>query len=93
MEIKFTIKERRTVRNGMAFDLYYRWKGIRYRPLLGYNLTLEEAQREAFSMIQKIHAGKFQMVLEKGDSTFEDLLPLYWSLNTKTGWTRCGQGG
>ncbi len=78
MEIKFTIKERRTVRNGMAFDLYYRWKGMRYRPLLGYNLTPEEAQRAGFSMIQKIQDGKFHVALKKEDSTLEDLLPLYW---------------
>jgi integrase len=78
MEIKFTIKERRTVRNGMAFDLYYRWKGIRYRPLLGYNLTPEEAQRAGFSMIQKIQAGKSDTRWEKEVTTFKDLLPLYW---------------
>jgi integrase len=78
MEIKFTIKERRTVRNGMAFDLYYRWKGIRYRPLLGYNLTPEEAQRAGFSMIQKIQAGKLDTRWEKEVTTFKDLLPLYW---------------
>ena len=78
MANKITINKRLTVRNGTAFDLYYRWKGMRYRPLLGYNLTPEEAQQEAITMIHKIQAGKFHMALEKGGSTLEDLLPLYW---------------
>ena len=55
-----------------------RWKGVRYRPLLGYNLTPEEAQREAFTMIQKIQAGEIHMAFEQGGSTLDDLLPLYW---------------
>jgi hypothetical protein len=37
--VRIIIRTRQTKRNGVAFDLYYRWKGQRYRPLLGYNLT------------------------------------------------------
>jgi hypothetical protein len=49
----YTIKTRRT-QKGMAFDLYVRWKGQRYRPLLGYNLTKEQAEEAAIAMIAKI---------------------------------------
>ena len=57
MEFKFRIMTRQTKRHGLAFDLYIRWKGVRYRPLLGYNLTSEEAQQAALLMLQKIQSG------------------------------------
>ena len=45
--VKIFIKTRQTNSRGLAFDLYYRWQGLRYRPLLGYNLTKAEAEAVA----------------------------------------------
>ncbi len=74
-----TIKTRQTKRQGLAFDLYYRWKGQRHRPLLGYNLTKEEAEQRALAMIAKIQAGdQAQSKSSSSSPTFRDFLPLYW---------------
>jgi len=71
----YTISKRPT-NKGIAFDLYYRWKGHRYRPLLGYDLSPEQVQQRAIELIQRIHfqrAEKPRSVL-----TLRDILPLYW---------------
>ncbi|NGZ98469.1 MAG: hypothetical protein CV089_20490 [Nitrospira sp. WS110] len=47
----YSITTRKT-QKGVAFDLYFRWKGQRYRPLLGYNLTKEKAEEAAIAKIQ-----------------------------------------
>jgi len=44
----YTITTRQT-NTGIAFDLYVRWKGKRYRPLLGYNLSQEDADQRAIA--------------------------------------------
>ena len=49
----YTITKRRT-NKGLAFDLYFRWKGQRYRPLLGYDLSPDQAQQCAIDLIHKI---------------------------------------
>lgn len=68
----------------MAFDLYFRWKGVRYRPLLGYNLTKEQAEETAIAMITKIQGQSDASHRIHGTRTLRDLLPLYWdSFNVK----------
>ena len=71
----FTIKRRQTQR-GEAFDLYYRWKGQRYRPLLGYDLSPEEVEKKAIELINKIHVGEDEK--PRSLLTLRDVLPLYW---------------
>ena len=73
----YTIKTRRT-QKGLAFDLYVRWKGQRYRPLLGYNLTKEQAEEAAIAMIGKIQRDKQHVTPRHVSPTFADFLPLYW---------------
>jgi integrase len=74
----YTISKRPT-KNGLAFDLYFRWKGVRYRPLLGYNLTKEQAEEAAITMIAKIQRGEPSPVAPRATSpTLKDFLPLYW---------------
>jgi hypothetical protein len=51
----YKIVPRSTKDHGVAYDLYYRYKGKRYRPTLGYDLTREQQQKEATEVIKKIH--------------------------------------
>ncbi|TAJ25122.1 MAG: hypothetical protein EPO64_08620, partial [Nitrospirae bacterium] len=77
--MQITIKTRPTKRQGLAFDLYYRWKGERYRPLLGYNLTKQEAEQRALELIAKIQTGNQLEAQPKSLSpTFRAFLPVYW---------------
>ncbi len=74
----YTITKRST-QKGVAFDLYYRWQGVRYRPLLGYNLSSDEAERLAIEMIGKIHQGKQDLSASANVSpTLQEFLPTYW---------------
>jgi integrase len=75
--MSYTITKRRT-QKGLAFDLYYRWKGQRYRPLLGYDLTPEEAEQLAISMISTIHRGEQAPPSRIHASTLRAFLPTYW---------------
>jgi hypothetical protein len=75
--MKFTIRTRQT-KKGVAFDLYVRWKSQRYRPLLGYNLTKEQAEQTAIAMIAKIQHPSQPGLPQPGSVTFKDFLPLYW---------------
>ena len=50
----YTITKRRTTK-GIAFDLYFRWKGQRYRPLLGYDLS-----PISFTVCHRPHSTKFK---------------------------------
>ncbi len=80
------IKTRATKRTGLAFDLYYRWKGQRYRPLLGFDLTPEEAEERAAAMIQKIQHGMQSSPMSPPTKTtppptgphLQDVIQLYW---------------
>jgi len=68
----------RQTKQGLAFDLYIRWKGQRYRPLLGYNLTKEQAEEAAIAMITKIQRNEQQAAPRHVSPIFADFLPLYW---------------
>lgn len=74
----YRINTRKT-NQGTAFDLYARWKGKRYRPLLGYNLTKDQAEQAAIAMIAKIqHSEPSTAAALSTSQTFKDFLPLYW---------------
>jgi integrase len=75
--MSYTISTRPT-KKGLAFDLYFRWKGIRYRPLIGYDLTKEQAEQEAIKLIAKIHAGSQEQQVRHSQRTLRDLAPLFW---------------
>ncbi len=71
---------KRPTKKGIAYDLYYRWKGQRYRPLLGYDLNKEQAKEAAIAMIAKIQRIEQQAAPRHVSPTFADLLPLYWQM-------------
>jgi integrase len=73
---KYTITTRPT-KKGVAFDLYVRLNGRRERPLLGYNLTKEEADNAAEDMIAKL---KKQAILPTPSTfpVFKDFIPVFW---------------
>ena len=73
----YSINKRRT-QKGLAFDLYYRWKGQRYRPLLGYDLSPDEAEQLAIAMISTIHRGEQSPPSRSRAATLRDFLPIYW---------------
>ena len=78
--MSYSIK-RRLTKKGIAYDLYYRWHGERYRPLLGYKLNVDEAERLAIDMIGKIHRGELRKAgnnAEEARLTFSSFLPTYW---------------
>lgn len=75
--MKYTITTRQT-KSGTAFDLYVRWKGQRYRPLLGYNLSKDQAEEAAIQMIAKIQAKSVTPERPHSGRTLRDLLPLFW---------------
>ncbi len=76
--MKYSITTRKT-QKGVASDLYVRWKGQRYRPLLGFDLTKEQAEQAAIAMIAKIQQPKPVPVSPRAVSPFfKDILPLYW---------------
>ena len=76
--MNYSITTRQT-NTGIAFDLYVRWKGKRYRPLLGYNLTQEQAEQAAIAMIAKIQQPEQSPTPARAVSPFfKDLLPLFW---------------
>jgi integrase len=68
----------RKTKKGVAFDLDYRWKNVRYRPLLGYDLIPDEAEQEAIAMIAKIHAGPSRAEDRRGEATLRELTSLFW---------------
>lgn len=73
----YTISKRPT-KKGLAYDLYVRWKGVRYRPLLGYDLTKEQAETAAIAMMAKIQAESITQERPQSERTLRDLLPLFW---------------
>ena len=64
---------------GTAFDLYIHWKGQRYRPLLGYNLTKDQAEEAAIAMIAKIQTQPAPSNSRQDRRTLRDLVPLFWT--------------
>src|SRR6185503_5873830 len=75
--MKYTINTRKT-KKGMAFDLDVRWKGARYRPLLGFDLSEEQAEQAAIARIAKIQAGPVRSDAPSGEKTLRDLTSLFW---------------
>ena len=73
----YSITKRPTLK-GPAFDLYFRWKGQRYRPVLGYNLTKEQAEQAAIAMIAKIQTEPEQRRDPNSQATIRDVIPLFW---------------
>jgi len=74
----YTIHTRRT-KKGLAFDLDFRWKGQRYRPLLGYNLTKQQADEAAIAMIARIQRDATAPSAARPSApTLKEFLPLYW---------------
>src|SRR5687767_5045733 len=74
----YSINTRQT-KKGLAFDLYFRWNGQRYRPLLGYNLTKQQADVAAIAMIAKIQAKEQPLACRPSiPSTFGEFLPCFW---------------
>lgn len=75
--VNYSITTRKTDK-GVAFDLYVRWKGQRYRPLLGYNLTNEQADEAAIKMIAKIQTEPTLPGQSPNTRTVRTLVPLFW---------------
>ncbi len=68
----------RQTKAGTAFDLYVRWKGQRYRPLLGHNLTKQQAEEAAIAMIAKIQTQFALPHIREATHSLRDLLTLFW---------------
>jgi integrase len=75
---KWSIFRKPRKRRGLATHLYYVWKSVRYRPLLGYDLTMEEEERLAVAMIQWIQAQADKAHKTEDTATLKDILPLFW---------------
>jgi integrase len=76
--MKYRITARK-MKKGVASDLYVRWKGTRYRPLLGYNLTKEQAEQAAIAMIAKIQRGESGPTAARPEApTLKEFLPVLW---------------
>jgi hypothetical protein len=76
--MNYSITKRQT-KVGIAFDLYVRWQGKRYRPLLGYDLTKQQAEEAAIAMIARIQQKDASPAPARSTSwTFKEFLPLYW---------------
>lgn len=79
MDIPAKITQRQTKRRGIAFDLTFCWQGIRYRPVLGYDLTPKEAQRLALKRIQEIQAGLCDFKPKAPEpATLQDAIQIFW---------------
>jgi hypothetical protein len=79
--MKYTITKRKT-KNGTAFDLYFRFSGERFRPVLGYDLDKfpkEEIDRLAIGKIHKIlEKEEHQTASSLASPTFRDFLPVFY---------------
>ena len=79
----FTITQRQTQRKGMAFDLYVKIEGRKYRPVLGYDLSEDEAHRRAIAMIARIQHKLLTSDLpvraaSHPSTTLKEAITLYW---------------
>ncbi len=77
IRMAYTITKRHT-KKGLAFDLYFRLRGVRYRPLLGYNLTKQQAEEAAIAMTAKIQTQSALPRSRESTHTLRDLLTLFW---------------
>jgi integrase len=75
---KCKIRRRHTKTRGIAIDLEYWFRGERYRPTLGYDLSDNEIDKAAAEMVLKIQAGGFQgEAAPRGGMTIADFKPAY----------------
>lgn len=82
--MSYLIKTRPSKRHGTAFDLYYRWRGQKYRPLLGYNLSAEEAERRAIKMVAQIQHESDALLPQTTSLTLSDAVATYWKTMQNT---------
>ena len=81
MKPDFKIKERYTKKKGIAYDLYFRWKGQRYEPNLGHNLKPHEALIKARQMVDWIVRGEMKVYAGTGRGiSFKQAVDLYWQM-------------
>ncbi len=77
----YSIHKRQTKTKGTAFDLYVKINKVRYRPVLGYDLSDGEAQRRAAGMIETILRNLNPPTVAEpvqGSPTLGDVLGIYW---------------
>ncbi len=77
---KYKIRRRPTKTRGIAIDLEYWYKGARFRPTLGYNLTNDAIDTAAAEMVLKIQNGMVNQVQERhaaGSMTMADFKAAY----------------
>ena len=77
---KSKIRRRPTKTRGIAIDLEYWYKGDRFRPTLGYDLTNDAIDTAAAEMVLKIQSGKADQVQERhaaGSMTMADFKAAY----------------
>ncbi|MCE3225223.1 MAG: putative Phage integrase (modular protein) [Nitrospira sp.] len=82
--MSYLIKKRPSKRHGTAFDLYYRFRGEKYRPTLGYNLSPEDAERLAINMVAKIQRESEAPTHAVTWLTFSDAVQTYWKTMQNT---------
>lgn len=77
---KYKIRRRPTKTRGIAIDLEYWFKGERFRPTLGYDMTDDEIDKAAAEMVLKIQEGPSQKTEERtsrGGITMAGFKPAY----------------
>lgn len=77
---KYKIRRRPTKTRGIAVDLEYWYKGVRFRPTLGYDLTNDAIDTAAAEMVLKIQNGTADQVQERhaaGSMTMVDFKAAY----------------
>ncbi|MEX5283351.1 MAG: tyrosine-type recombinase/integrase [Nitrospiraceae bacterium] len=62
---KYKIRRRPTKTRGIAIDLEYWFKGERFRPTLGYDMTDDEIDKAAAEMVLKIQEGPAKSAEER----------------------------
>lgn len=69
---KYKIRRRPTKTHGIAIDLEYWYKGERFRPTLGYDLSDDEIDKAAAEMVLKIQEGPAKKAEETNISRWDD---------------------
>jgi integrase len=68
----------RKKQKGIATFLYFRWKGKKHMPLLGYNLSNEEKQDLALRMVERIQHPPVDDHKPKSSLTILEFAPVYY---------------
>lgn len=77
---KYKIRRRSTKTRGVAIDMEYWFKGERYRPTLGYDLSADAIDKAASEMVVKIQNGAGSGELappSRGGMTMAEFKPAY----------------